>query len=106
MVQPLYQALYDAGADVVVVGHDHLYERFAPQTADGQVDLARGIRQFVAGTGGANLYTTSVPAPNSEVRNTSTRGVLKLSLFLDRYEWKFVPVKGASFTDSGSASCH
>ena len=106
MVQPLWQALYDAGADVVVVGHDHLYERFAPQAADGQVDLARGIRQFVVGTGGAGLYAVSVPAPNSEVRNTSTRGVIKFTLYSDRYEWKFVPVKGAGFTDSGSASCH
>ena len=105
-VQPLWQALYDAGADLVVVGHDHTYERFAPQTPAGQVDMARGIREFVVGTGGAGLYAFEHPAPHSEVRNNTTRGVLKLTLYADRYDWKFVPVKGSSFTDSGSASCH
>jgi hypothetical protein len=105
-MQPLWQALYDAGADVVLTGHDHLYERFAPQTADGTVDLARGLREFVVGTGGASLYAWSTFAPNSEVRNNTTRGVLKLTLYADRYEWKFVPVAGKTFTDTGSASCH
>lgn len=105
-VQPLWQALYDAGADVVVVGHDHIYERFAPQTPAGQVDMARGIREFVVGTGGAGFYAFENPAPNSEVRNNQTRGVLELTLYADRYDWKFVPVAGSSFTDSGSASCH
>ena len=105
-VQPLWQALYDAGADLVVAGHDHTYERFAPQTPAGQVDMARGIREFVVGTGGAGLYAFEHPAPNSEVKNNTTRGVLKLTLYADRYDWKFVPVKGSSFTDSGSASCH
>jgi hypothetical protein len=106
-VRPLWQALYDAGADVVVVGHDHTYERFAPQTAAGALDLARGIREFVVGTGGgASLYAFNGIAPNSEVRNNTTRGVLKLTLYSDRYDWKFVPVAGGSFTDSGSASCH
>jgi hypothetical protein len=105
-VQPLWQALYDAGADVVIAGHDHIYERFAPQTPDGLVDLARGIRGFVVGTGGAGLYALEHPAANSEVRNNTTRGVLKLTLYSDRYDWTFVPVAGSSFTDSGSASCH
>lgn len=104
--QPLWQALYDFGADVVIVGHDHTYERFAPQTSSGQLDMARGIRQFVAGTGGASLYEWATIAANSEVRNNTTKGVLKLTLFADRYEWQFVPVAGSSFTDSGSASCH
>ena len=105
-MQSLWKALYDGGADVVVAGHDHLYERFAPQNADGQVDVARGIRQFVVGTGGASAYAVVNPRPNSEVRNGGTRGVLKLTLYADRYEWKFVPVAGATFTDSGIASCH
>jgi acid phosphatase type 7 len=106
IMQSIWQTLYDAGADVVVTGHDHMYERFAPQNAAGQLDLARGIRQFVVGTGGAAAYAVMSPAANSEVRNSGTRGVLKLTLYPDRYEWKFVPVKGSSFTDSGTASCH
>jgi hypothetical protein len=104
--QPLWQALYDAGADVVVSGHDHTYERFAPQTPVGKVDASRGLREFVVGTGGAGLYAWATIAANSEVRNNTTRGVLKLTLYVDRYEWQFVPVAGASFTDTGSASCH
>ncbi|HEV8510102.1 MAG TPA: Ig-like domain-containing protein [Gemmatimonadales bacterium] len=106
-LQALWQTLYDAGAEVVVVGHDHVYERFAPQTAAGQLDVAKGIREFVVGTGGgASLYAFNTIVPNSEVRNNTTRGVLKLTLYPDRYDWKFVPVAGSSFTDSGSASCH
>lgn len=104
--QAIWQALYDAGADVVISGHDHLYERFAPQTPNGDVDMARGIRQFVVGTGGGGLYEfDDPPARNSEVRYNSTFGVLKLTLLQDRYEWRFIPVSG-SFTDNGSASCH
>ncbi|HXM37552.1 MAG TPA: Ig-like domain-containing protein [Gemmatimonadales bacterium] len=104
--QALWQALYDLGADVVISGHDHIYERFAPQAADGKLDLARGLREFVAGTGGAGLYQFGTIAANSEVRNNTTRGVLKLTLYADRYDWKFVPVAGSTFTDVGSASCH
>lgn len=106
-MQPLYQVLYDANADLVVVGHDHIYERFAPQTPAGQVDQARGIREFVVGTGGGeDLYPFDHPAANSEVKNNETYGVLKLTLYGDRYDWKFVPVAGKTFTDSGSGSCH
>jgi hypothetical protein len=90
----------------VVSGHDHTYERFAPQTPVGKVDASRGLREFVVGTGGAGLYAWATIAANSEVRNNTTRGVLKLTLYVDRYEWQFVPVAGASFTDTGSASCH
>lgn len=105
-MQSIWKALYDGGADLVVTGHDHLYERFAPQNADGQLDVARGVREFVVGTGGASAYAIVTPAPNSEVRNSGTHGVLKLTLYPDRYDWKFVPVSGSTFTDSGSASCH
>ena len=104
--QPLWQALYDAGADVVVAGHDHIYERFAPQTPNGQVDNAKGIREFVVGTGGAGLYAFEHPAANSQVKNNQTHGVLKLTLSGDHYDWKFVPVAGSSFTDSGTGTCH
>lgn len=105
-MQPIWQALYDAGAELILSGHDHIYERFAPQTATGQLDAAKGIREFVVGTGGAGLYDIGTIKPNSEVRNNLTRGVLKLTLYADRYEFQFVHVAGASFTDSGSGSCH
>jgi len=104
--QEVWQALYQAGADVVLVGHEHNYERFAPQTAEGALDTVHGIRQFVVGTGGADSYGFGTPLPNSEVRQAGTAGVLALRLLPDAYEWRFVPVAGATFTDAGSAECH
>ncbi len=100
-----FQALYDANADVVLVGHDHDYERFAPQTPAGALDLARGIRQFVAGSGGKNVRTFETVRPNSEARDVSSLGVLELTLGSTGYEWRFRAAVG-SFTDSGSAACH
>jgi uncharacterized protein YjdB len=105
-VQPLWQALYDYGAEIAIAGHDHEYERFAPQTPDGHLDTARGIRAFVVGTGGGGLYSFGTPLPNSEVRNSSTWGVLKLTLAGGSYSWEFVPITGQTFTDSGSGTCH
>jgi hypothetical protein len=104
-MQPLWQALYDFGADVVLAGHDHTYERFAPQDPLGFADPLRGIRQFVVGSGGRNHYGFDSPIPNSEVRNNDTYGVLKLTLHPDSYSWEFIPEAGKTFTDSGSASC-
>ena len=104
-MQPIWQALYDAGADVVLNGHDHDYERFAPQSPTGIADLGRGIREFVVGTGGKNHYAIQLPIANSEVRNSDTFGVLKLTLHPTSYDWEFVPVAGKAFTDAGSASC-
>ena len=101
-----WQVLYDAGADVVLSGHDHFYERFGPQTPSGVLDSARGIREFVVGTGGDEHQPFSTVAPNSEVRNNKTFGVLKLSLYADRYHWEFIPAAGGTFSDSGSALCH
>ncbi|HET7790216.1 MAG TPA: metallophosphoesterase [Gemmatimonadales bacterium] len=105
-MQPLWQALYDSGADVVLAGHDHNYQRFAPQTPAGALDSARGIREFVVGTGGASHYTFPNTAANLEVKDSTTFGVLKLTLDSARYAWVFVPVAGATFSDSGTASCH
>jgi hypothetical protein len=105
-LQPLWQALYDAGAEIVLAGHDHVYERFAPQTPKGDADPVKGIREFVVGTGGADHYGFGTPLPNSEVRDSVTAGVLKLVLGRDTYGWQFLPVPGASFTDSGTGSCH
>jgi len=103
--QAFWQALYDYGADVVLAGHEHTYERFAPQNAAGNADALRGIREFVVGTGGKSHYGFGTPLPNSEVRNGDTYGVLKLTLNATSYAWQFVPVAGQTFTDSGSASC-
>jgi len=105
-VQPLWQALYDYHAEIVLNGHEHIYERFAPQTPDGTADPDNGIREFIVGTGGAGLYTVTTPKPNSEVHNTNTHGVLKLTLGPGTYSWQFIPVAGQTFTDSGSGTCH
>ena len=88
------------------MGHDHDYERFAPQTAAGVADSARGIREFVVGTGGKSQTALGTIKPNSQVRNTGDYGVLKLTLRPSSYAWSFSPAAGESFTDSGSASCH
>ena len=102
----IWNALYAADADVVVNGHDHSYERFAPQKPDGTRDYGRGIREFVVGTGGASHTTFGAIKPNSLARNANTFGVLKLTLRPENYEWEFIPVAGKTFTDSGIASCH
>ena len=102
---PFWKKLYEVGADVVLVGHDHDYERFAPQTATGTRDLRRGIRQFVVGTGGKGFRPFETIAPNSVRRSATTLGVLRMTLRPRGYSWQFVPV-GGSFTDGGSAACH
>jgi acid phosphatase type 7 len=106
VVKPLWDVLYAARADVVVSGHDHVYERFARQTPGGVLNTSRGIREFVVGTGGAELGGFNYTARHSQVRNANTRGVLKLRLKSGEYSWKFVPVAGKTFTDSGTTSCH
>ena len=105
-MQQFWDTLYAAGVDVIVSAHDHLYERFAPQDPDGNADPVRGIRQFTVGTGGAELYSFTTVLANSEVRDNRTHGVLALALGKGRYRWLFVPTSGASFTDSGTGSCH
>src|SRR5215203_7027104 len=104
--QPIWDALYAANADVVLSGHDHIYERFARQTPNGTFNSARGIREFVVGTGGKDHGGIGTIKANSQVRNTTTFGVLKLTLNATSYSWKFVPVAGKTFTDSGTTSCH
>jgi acid phosphatase type 7 len=107
LVRPLWEALYVAGADVVVNGHDHDYERFAPQDPEGHLDENRGIREFVVGTGGKNSHRRlGAVQPNSEARNDDTFGVLKLTLHSHGYDWEFVPEAGKAFRDSGSGVCH
>lgn len=104
--EELWWMLAEGGVDVVVNGHDHIYERFAPLDKYGDRDDEEGMRSFIVGTGGAYQVRLRRRAPNSEVRSSATFGVLKLTLKSGGYDWKFVPVRGARFTDSGSDSCH
>lgn len=102
-----WRVMQDAGVDVILSGHDHHYERFAPQTADARRDDRRGIRQFVVGTGGAPSYRVPPERqPNSEVFGNDVRGVLRMDLQRDAYAWEFVPIAGRTFRDSGRAACH
>jgi hypothetical protein len=102
----LWTALYQAGGDVVLVGHEHNYERFAPLDPLGEVDPARGMRQFVVGTGGRSHYPFGSPLPGSEARNSDSFGLLELQLRPTSYTWRFLPAQGGSFQDAGVGSCH
>ena len=100
-----WQALYDENADLVLVGHDHHYERFAPQSPRGALDRTRGIREFVVGSGGKSLRTFSTVRSNSRARDSTSFGILELTLRARSYAWRFRPAVG-SFRDSGTGSCH
>jgi hypothetical protein len=104
--QSIWQTLYNNNVDVILNGHDHIYERFAPQTPNATVDTARGIREFIIGSGGANHTSLATIAANSEVRNVDTFGILKLTLHPTSYDWQFVPEAGKTFTDTGTGNCH
>ena len=105
-MSPIFQDLYDANADVVLSGHSHDYERFAPQDNASRLDSARGIRQFVVGTGGSFFTGFGSTKPNSQVRQNSTFGVLQITLHASSYDWRFVPEAGKTWTDTGSQACH
>ncbi len=104
-VAPFWKALYDAGADLIVNGHDHDYERFAPQDPNGQPDSGRGIREFVVGTGGAELRGFGTIRANSELRAAVSQGIIRLDLHPGSYAWQFTPTTG-DLRDSGNAPCH
>jgi hypothetical protein len=104
-MQQFWDVLHAAGVDVVVSGHDHDYERFAPQDPDGNADPARGIRELVVGTGGADLRPFAATQPNSEVRLAGVHGVLALALGDGRYGWAFVTAAG-TIADAGAGTCH
>jgi serine protease len=106
LVRTFWNELYARGADLILVGHDHDYERFAPQTPAGALDLSYGIREFVVGTGGANLRGFGPPRANSEARESGTYGVLKLTLSPGSYGWQFLSEPGKTFTDTGTGNCH
>ncbi len=105
-ISAIFTALWDNGVDVVVSGHDHEYERIAPQDPDGNLDKEHGVRQFVVGTGGAfhRPFTANI-LPNSEVRIADTFGVIQFTLYEDHYDWAFLPVGGGPALDSGSEEC-
>jgi hypothetical protein len=105
-MRPLFTVLYNAGAEVVLGGHDHDYERFYPQTPSGSANWTRRITQFVVGTGGASLRAFQTPLPNSQVRHNGRYGVLKLTLYDGYYTWHFLSEAGRTFTDPGRRPCH
>ncbi|MFH0829118.1 MAG: metallophosphoesterase [Candidatus Kerfeldbacteria bacterium] len=106
-MQTFWRLMAENGVDVVLTGHDHLYERFAPMDANGTKDEQKGIREFIVGTGGGNvLYNFNNILPTSEARNNTTFGALKLILHPAGYEWDFIPVAGSEFRDMGRGTCH
>ena len=104
-IRPLFEAIYEANADLLLVGHAHNYQRWAPLNPAGTEDQARGIRQFVVGTGGAAVHGVGTD-PRQQAAQAHTFGVLRVTLRGSRYDWSFVPVAGGTFTDSGTQSCH
>jgi len=105
-VRPMWQVAVEEGVDLVLTGHEHSYERFAPMDATGAIDRDAGARLFIVGTGGGKLRRYHRPRrPTTEVRNDDTHGVLRLALRPDGYDWRFLPVRGARFTDRGSGDC-
>jgi len=104
--EAMWQALYAAGAEIVINGHDHDYERFAPLDPAGRVDPQRGIREFVVGTGGANLTRRVRVADHSEIWTRDYHGLLELTLRPGRYHWRFVAAETQRVIDSGSGRCH
>lgn len=105
-LKPLWEDLYAAHADLVLAGHEHSYERFAPQDPDGKADPENGIREIVVGTGGRSHDLLGFAGANSEVRDWDTFGVLRLTLAPGKYMWEFIPEEGKTFRDSGSGICH
>ncbi len=103
---PIWQALYEANAELVLNGHEHFYERFAPQTPEGALDPVRGLRQITVGTGGKSRFGYATVAPNSELRENRYHGVLKLTLADGAYEWQLVTAPAGRVADFGRASCH
>jgi acid phosphatase type 7 len=104
-MQDVWALLANSGVELVLSGHDHSYERFAPLNAAGQPSKT-GTRAFVVGTGGKDTYPLLITKPGSQVRKTGVFGVLELKLTASRYDWQFVPVSGKTFSDSGSTNCH
>jgi acid phosphatase type 7 len=107
MMKTAWKILHEADADIVLSAHDHHYERFVPQDAEGNANVTRGVREFLVGTGGANLSpVTDPPRQNSEVQITRTFGVMRLDLQEGQYTWEFAPSTASDASDSGTGVCH
>lgn len=104
-MQTIWAILYNANAELVITGHEHNYERFAPMNQNGQA-VTNGLREIVVGTGGRSHYGFGTILPASRARNASTYGVIKLTLNSGSYTWKFIPIAGQSYTDSGTTNCY
>ena len=104
-VQALWETLHEHGASIVIAGHDHHYERFAPLDAQGRQTATGGIRSFVVGTGGARLYNFGLRGAHSAAWQGETWGVLKLTLHADSYDWEFLSAQPGTFQDKGSSPC-
>jgi acid phosphatase type 7 len=104
-VEDLWQALLDHRVELLLSGHEHLYERTAPLDAEGDVDPENGVRQFVVGTGGGNFYDFAGRIAGSEAAIADTAGVLGVTLRADGYDWEFLPVHPDAPSDGGSAEC-
>jgi len=106
-LEDFWEDLYKAGTEMVLNGHYHYYERFAPMNSEGEPDNAMGIREFIVGTGGAHLETRGRSCNgNCQVLDMNTHGLLRLTLHPDSYDWEFIPEPGKTFSDSGSGKCH
>jgi hypothetical protein len=104
--KPWVQLLYKSGVELLLSGHQHMYERFNRQNLADQPDETRGIRQIIVGTGGMTLYHKTQTAPNEAAYNDTAFGVLKLQLAAGTYTWQFMPTGGSQYTDSGTGQCH
>jgi hypothetical protein len=104
--KPLWDVLMQYNADVVLAGHNHVYERFDIMDSNGNIDRTNGIRSFLVGSGGKNLRSfVATPVTGSQIRNNTVYGVLRLTLHPNSYDWKFVPEAGKTWTDTGTQSC-
>jgi hypothetical protein len=108
-MRPAFDLMQRSGVDIILSGHEHVYERFAPQRADGTADPARGLRQFTVGTGGAVLMGFASPLANSEFRSSGSFGILRLTLSPGQYGWQYwtAGILGkSSMIDTGNGTCH
>ena len=104
--EPLWRIAYDRNVDLILNGHEHFYERFGPQSPEGVLDPARGIRQLTIGNGGRSRHAFTGVAPNSELRDNSTIGITELTLREGAYDWRSVAAPSGRTADSGSTNCH
>jgi acid phosphatase type 7 len=105
-ISAFWKAAYRGGADVILNGHDHIYERFAPQDPAGHLDHVHGVTQFTVGTGGYFLFPMGKPAANTRFRENTDFGILAMHLAQGRYSWKFMAVPDGRSLDSGSQRCN